>query len=321
MVITLEKARKAIARYAGKNGKCADSDDVREFVKEVVQRMLHKGANGSLRKWCFHTCNGCFTAPTDMATPLKVRIDDKPACVWSRWYEFNSCNESECGQDFCTGLLEQPDRYSTIYDLPACGAYISAVPFCSEDEDAHIIIQGIDMHDREVFVEHMGQEVHGEHLTICKEKPTRSRTKFKKITAVQKSKTRHYVRLYWYDPENQNQGLLAEYRPTETNPCYRRFRVPGVDRNCCTKVTVLGRAKLLDCYHDNDVLPITSISALKTVARQIQGEDNDADINQIRYNKELAEELIEDENQYERTGDDPFDFYCPLSAGSLCNMQ
>lgn len=337
MVITLGQARNLIADYSGKAGKCPDSDAVREFVKEVVQRLLHRGAHGNLRKWCFHTCRGCFTAPPDMEVALKVKIDGYPSSVWSKWYEFQSCNQFDVSSSrgannsggvsaghsnsgFCTGLQEMVDRYPTVYDMPECGGRVSAIPFCEEDEDAHIIVQGLDMHGRDVFTEHHGERIHGERLTINKRKKTYSKTKFSKITAVQKTQTNHYVRLYWFNPENKEQGLLSEYRPTDTDPCFRRFRVPGVDPHCCTKITVLGRVKLLDCYHDNDVLPVTSIPALKKMAQLIQSEENDQDVGMQRHKKDLSDELIEDENQYQRTGDESFEFECEVSPGNLCNL-
>ena len=79
MIITFGEAKKELAKYAGKAGKCRDDDSVGLFVKEVIQQLLFRGANGNLRKWEFTTQSGMFTAPPDLELPLKIKIDGEVA--------------------------------------------------------------------------------------------------------------------------------------------------------------------------------------------------------------------------------------------------
>jgi len=324
VIITLGQARKVVAEYTGKKGKCATSEDVRLFVTEIVQRLLHKGANGNLRKWCFCLCNGCFTAPLDMEIPLRVKIDGYPNQVWSKWYEFYDLHAADaCDKNFKSGISEEVNTYPTVYDLPIGGARVAPIPLQEENEDAYIIIQGTDVNGREVFTTEGRQHIHGEKLRISRSNPVFSKTVFTKISAVEKSKTCNHVRLYWQTHEGDrilNRGMLSEYRPTDLNPSYRRFKVAGARCDCCVKVEVIGRIRVLDFYHENDVLPVTSIGALRSMAMMIQSERTNS-MNEANFHNAKVGQILEDENEYQKTGQDPLDFVFFKSPGANENLQ
>lgn len=326
MIITLGQARQALAKYAGKSGKCADTEDVRLFVQEVTQDLLHRGAHGNLRKWCFCLTDGCFTAPPDMEVPLKVKIDGYPEHVWSKWYEFYDVQGSELSSaDYLPGIVEQVNTFFTVYDIPSGGARVAAIPASNEADDAYIIVQGKDQYGKEVFTNQNGVSIHGERLPISRTTPKFSRTTFTQITGIEKSRTCNHVRLYWQtlDCTGENitdRGLLAEYRPTDIYPSFRRFRVDSASEDRCVQVTILGRVRLLDSYHDNDILPVSNLAALRAIAAQKQAEEN-KDIQAAQYYDLGAQAKIENENQYYRSNQDPFDFLFDTSPGSIENLQ
>lgn len=324
MIITLGQARKAVGEYAGKSGKCPESEDVRLFVMEIVQRLLHRGAHGNLRKWVFCLCNSCFTAPPDMEVPIKVKIDGFPEKVWSKWYEFYDVHSADlCSTDFQSGIVEEVNPYYTVYDIPTSGARVAAVPLDAEAESAYITIQGLDASGREVFTTCDGCRIHGEKLKISRENPVFSRTTFTKITGIEKSLTCNYVRLYWQEiiaGEITARGLLSEYKPTDTYPSFRRFRVPQANSDCCVKATILGRIRDLDYRHDNDILPITSFAALRRMGQLMHAEQNEK-IDVAQYYENGIDKSINDENEYYKAGQDPFDFFFETSPGAIENLQ
>lgn len=324
MIITLGQAREAVAEYAGKSGKCPTTEAVRLFVLEVVQRLLHRGAHGNLRKWTFCLSNGCFTAPHDMEVPIKVKIDGYPERVWSKWYEFYDVHISDLHcDDYKPGLFEEVNTYYTAYDIPVAGAHIAAVPLEVEDPNAYIIIQGEDLAGRDVYTTCQGRRFHGEKIAINRETPVFTKNVFSKITGIEKSITCNYVRLYWQNiaaGQIAGRGLLAEYRPTDTHPSFRRFRVPAAKNDCPVKATVLGRVRDIEYRNNNDVLPITSISNLRQMAQLIQAEQNEK-INVAQYHGQGIDRSINDENEYHRTGDEPFDFVFETSPGANYNLQ
>lgn len=324
MIITMERARQIVAEFAGKKGKCATSDTVRDFVMEVVERLLYKGAHGNLRKWEFCLSHQCFTAPADLEVPLKVKIEGIVESVWSKWYEFHDVNSAEIHDtNFKPGLFEETGIYFTVYDVPPGGARIAAIPAASEKESAEVTIQGLDEFGRDIFTIREGKQVHGETIKICRDKPVFTQKCFSKITGIQKSITCQHIRLYWQTIDgNKNpvaRGLLSEYRPTDTTPSYRRFRVPHARADCPAKICVLGRVKMLDSYHDNDVLPVKSIGALRSMATLIQSEQNNR-IQDAQFHNSSVDSILNDENEYHKTGEEPLDFVFDTSPGRNENL-
>lgn len=317
MIITFQEAKLAIAQYAGKAGRCPEEAEVDLFVKEVIEELLRRGASGSTRKWVFKAENGRFTAPPDLELPISIHVGAEVGFSFDKWYEFYDHNTladcTPCEQ----GIVEEPNEYFTVYDIPKGGARILAVPRCNESEDAHFVIQGQDENRDEIFMPDRGDRFKGEKLRINKDNPRFTQKTFTRITGITKTKTNHYVRLFWYRPEDGKSGFLGEYRPNETKPSLRRFRIVGFDRNCdrCFLVTILGRVRLLEDIHPNDVIPITNMRALKLTAQQIQSEDN-SDIQTAQYRNQRVAQTIEEENQYKRTPSAPINFSDATSPGS-----
>ena len=337
MIITYGEAKKIVAPYAAKAGLCPDEEAVNLFLKEVIQELLFRGSNGGLRKWVFRSNSGFFTAPSDMELPIKVRFEDTIAhqnayhhdgmihgghsgFVYDKWYEFydqstlNDCMPAE------KGLVEEPNLYFTAFDPPACGARILVVPYCEEDKDAHIIVRGYDECGRKVFVQHKGnRDFAGEHISISKDPAKYSKTKFTKITGILKTPTKHYIRIYAYDPATNKMDFLAQYKPTDTTPSFRRFRIVGRKCNGCMKITVLGRIRFCDNYHDNDIIPISNIRALKLMAQAIQNEDNDNN-ESAAFKNQRVEQVLINESNYTRTAQSPVDFFVHTAPGNMKNM-
>ena len=314
--------KESYCKYAGKSGRCKDTDEVDLFLKEVIQQLLFRGAAGNLRKWEFCTQNGCFTAPPDLELPVKIRLDGKTgraSQVYDKWYEFyDQSTLADCVP--CEdGIVEEINTFYTAFDPPCGGARILAVPRCKEDEDAHFVIQGLDREGKEVFISHQGDHIKGERLTINKEKRRYTKVAFTKITGITKTKTKNYVQLHWYCPDTGSSGLLGEYKPSDTNPSFRRFRVLGADGDCPFKITLLGRIRFCENYDDNDIIPISNLRALKLMAQQIQAEDNDS-IQTASYKNQRIEQTLQNENQYKRTPQAPLDFYLPTAPGSIKNL-
>ena len=317
--LTFKDIKLAIAKYCGKAGKCADDDTVSLFALEVLQQLLYKGEYGNLRTWEFFTHSGMITAPLDLELPIKVKIDKTVENVMDKFYNFYSNTTLDHCVPFEKGLVEDPNRYYTQFDLPPCGANILALPYCKESESANFTISGIDEFDKEIYYPHNGENIKGEYLTITKDCPKYTQTKFKKITGIEKSETNHYVRLYWFIPETGEKGLLGEYRPKDVHPSFRRFRILGYNCKSWFKVTILGRLRLFDSYSDNDLVPFCNIRAIKLMAQQLQNEDNN-ELEAAQYKNARIEQTLNDENNYKRTTSQTVDHVHVVSAGNIHNL-
>lgn len=320
MAITFGEAKKLLSQYAGRGGKCPTGSDVNLFVKEVLQYMLYSGTYGNLRKFCFNAVKGCFTAPFELETPLKLKIEGSVGNVWSKWMEFHSSKDMEGCIPASDSLVEEPNLYPTVYELPAGGARVGALATACEEENAYLIVQGLDSSGREVVTDHQGKQVVGEYLRLRKGYLRYTQVQFGKITAVTKSITKGYVQLFWVLGDGATKGFLADYSPLEENPQYRRFKI--TTRNCggSVKISVLARIRLKDNYADTEVIPFDNIYALSVAAQGVQAQYNgDSEVAQAK--DTIMQDLITRESEYKRVNNgQPIEIFRPLSGGSIINI-
>lgn len=328
------QAREAIADYVGKSGKCADHPDVERRVMSVVQEMLGHGAYGSIRKWTFHACESAITMPIDLEVPLRYSIDGYPESVWSKWYEFSEMSGAGelARMQEAVSLIEETNEVFTSYNIPVGGARI-AVSLAwpggtkqkKEAADAYIIIHGFDSAGRKIETGLTAESLAGgERLQILNDKTVYGTAEFARITGIEKSPTNNHVRLHWYRPAKREFGFLAEYRPSDIRPSFRRFRIPGIDPSrsaCgCALVSILGRVRMLDRYHDNEVLPVTNLRALEVLAQSMFAADND-NILTAGSKEKMAAASIAREVEYKRpAAEEGFDFYEETAPGNMVGM-
>lgn len=320
MRITFGEARRILAQYAGRGGKCADTDEVSRFVLQVLDYLLITDASGNERKFCFHAQHGCFTAPHELETPIKVRIDGKVGTVWNRWYEWYGTHELDKCIPAANALLEDPNYYPTVYDLPSCGAYVVAVATCEEDEGAHVIVQGTDTTGRDVFTVHNGEQISGEYLSLKKHQPRRTQVRFGKITGIVKSKTNGYAQLFHTQTDTGLKSFLADYSPLEEKPSYRRFRLTSPDCGPCVQVSLIGRIRLKSAYADSDYIPFESAYILSIAGQSVNKQYNDQ-VDVAKAKDLMMQDLIERENSYKKPqAGTPVEVFVPTSAGAITNV-
>jgi hypothetical protein len=325
MRLTFGEAKKSIAQWAGRGGKCFDTDEAYRFTYKVLQYLLYSGTYGNLRKFCFHAVKGCITVPFELETPLKIRVDGCVGTVWDKWFEwYTSKTPDDLIGSNCIpaarGMQEDPNYYPTVYDLPSCGSHVGVVGICREDESAHILVQGIDTHGKEVFTSHKGNSVVGEYLSIRKGELRFSTTTFKRITGVIKTPTNGYVQLLSFDPKAQKKGFLSDYSPLEEKPSYRRYKLTSPECGSVSRVSVLGRIRLKEKYSDEDFIPIDNLYALDLAAQEINSNYN-SDVATANAKAQRLDGIITGENEYKRVENgSPIEVYQPLSSGSIINI-
>lgn len=321
MQITFGKAKEILAKYASKGGSCPDDAEVDLFVKEVLQYIIYKGPQSALRTYCFQARQGCITLPYELETPIKVKIGDRSGDVWSQWFKYYDTpylNDDDCLPAF-NALYEEGNTYPIVYDVPAGGSQIGVLGICSEADDAHVIVKGVDATGREIFTHHKGEQISGEYLSIVKGQIRVTTASFAKITNVVKTKTNGYVQLLAVDLKANTRCFLADYSPLEEIPAYRRCRLT---KRCNENsvITVLGRIRLKENYADSDVIPVENIAALKIAAQGLQLQENN-DFQGAAAKDRAVDTLVTQENQYKKvSGGQPLNVYHPTSPGSIQNI-
>lgn len=314
-------AKQTLAKYVGTGGRCVTDPAVDIFVRQVLQYLLIHGTYGNERKFIFHAVNGTMTLPRELEVPLKVKIDGAVGSVWNRWFEYHSGNwvDNNCLAD--NGVLEEPNLYPTVYDLPTCGGYPATMGTCEEAEDAHVIVKGVDPTGREIFSTHKGDKIIGVYLSIRKNKLTTTNILFGKITGISKTVTKGYVNLVSLnDYEGLSRTLLADYDPYETDPAYRRVKIQAKCPPIC-KVSILGRIRLKDYYADEDVIPFDNLFLLQVAGQTVNSMYN-TDVQVAIAQDSFAKNLIEAESNYKKVNNgQPIEFYRPLSGGAIKNLS
>jgi hypothetical protein len=319
-MIKYSQAKQILAKYSGVGGKCATDEGVDLFVKQVLQYLLYQGSYGNERKFCFHAVNGYVTLPKELEVPLKVKIDGEVKSVWNRWFEYHSGNDVE---DPCLAnndILEEPNRFPTVYDMPTCGGYPAVTSVCEEADDAHVIVKGVDLTGREIFSTHKGNKIVGVYLTIKKGQITTSAIKFGKITEVYKTPTKGYVTLLAMGESDCFRTFLSDYDPYEETPSYRRIRLLSCNYATC-RVSILGRIKLKDYYADEDLIPFDNVYLLQVAGQTVNKMYND-DIQTALAKDQYVKGLIETEGNYKKVNNgQPVEMFRPLSGGAVMDAR
>lgn len=320
-MITYADAKRLLSQWAGRGGACPTASHIDLFIRQVFEYLLYSGAYQDLRKFTFLACKGVFTVPYEVEAIQKVKIDDEVGNVWDKWFEFH--NSKFLNGDCLLpdeALFEEPNYYSTAYDLPQGGSQVGVLGTCEESQDAYLIVQGKDPTGREIFTQHAGQQISGEYLRICKGVLRYTQVKFGEITSILKSPTNGYVQLYSYNKDTECKKFLSDYSPLEEKPAYRRYRLTS--RKCCPyqKVSVLARIRLKEKYADNDRIPFETLFTLTLAAQRINADYNN-DIQTAQAKDASMSQLIERENSHKRVQNgQPIEFLNQISPGRIRNI-
>lgn len=316
MSLTFGQAKEVLAKYQGKGGKLPTAEQVNLFVRQVLQYLLISGSPNCERKFTLYAVNGYVTAPYELETPLKVRVDGRVGHVVSKWFEFHSGNDlGEKCLEAADVLYEEANEYYTIYDLPAGGAQVGIMGTAEEDCDAHIIIGGDDRTGREIFTNHKGAQIAGERLSIVKNQISWSNVTFANIVSVAKTKTNGYTPLYCRT--DNIKGFLADYTPTDEAPTYRRFKLNIPNCPSPSRITVLGRTRIKDKYADTDRIPFDNLYTLEVAAQQVNTQYN-KDYQSAAQNDAFVQSLTNREANYKKPNNGQvLDFFYPTSGGTI----
>lgn len=319
MSITYGDAKKILSRYVGTGGACANNTNVDLFVREVLDYLLISGHFGNIQKFSFCAVDGCITIPYELETPLKIKIDNEIATVWDRWFEFHQTKVLEGCMPAANALVEDPNYYPTIYNLPSEGATVGVMATCDEEDGAHIIVKGEDTTGREIVTMHNGEQIVGAYLSLCKGIIKTTAMVFGKITAIVKPKTKGYTTLYWVKPTTKAKGYLADYSPLETAPAYRRFRLT---QSCPkkAKISILGRIRLKAAYADNDYIPFDNIYTLNLAGQAVNANYNGSPDIANAKDKMLVDIVERDNNHHKINNGSPMEFFLLTSPGAIKNI-
>jgi hypothetical protein len=288
----------------------------------------------------FVTSNNTITLPRGGLAVLNVCIDTSPRRVFGTSYEFleNGPGELAPEDGITKDLLDLGDGWPTFFDIPSDGdtddgfatSYkLMALSTAREDIGKLVTLRGLDTNNAEILT----SGVPGETLPIgywsggvegtlsANNLPTLSTSSYKKLTAVQKVQTTGFVCLYTYTPADHRMFFLSKYHPDETQPGYRRYRITSPDVDEGTNVLCQVKARFEPLGHDNDLLPIQNLDALKMAVMAIR-EENANNRASAKENWNTALGLLNDQTVDSRENADiQLQVSDVFSLGSAPNIQ
>lgn len=325
MQITFLQLMQLIGPYIGRagSGDCDfDNPATRLKVTTILQEYIQR--SGSLKKWCVFSRDNCITLPRDLSIILKAKINDAVQPVHSKWFEFYdqaAPREFERCSGWEAGIIQQVNTYPTVYDVQSCGGYVLAEigKRCKKAEGQYTIIQGISADtNQDVYTTHKGELIHGERLDLESGVAKRSRTRFRSITSLTKSETDDYVKYYQQESKTTKPVMLSLMAPKEVVGEFRRAKIldSRCDRRSCYKIDILGRINILSDYHDNDIIPVTDLTAIETMAQAKQAATGN-NLQAAGFKYQLVDRQIDDAAMYNRVQDSSLDIDFELSPGSI----
>lgn len=271
---------------------------------------------------CSQDCE--ITLPDDVEVPLAINVGGRPADFRNKWFEFHMNGPgTECCPSCSDFSWQDRGDFPTFRDIKK-PSRIAA--YAEKPETATTIrVYGYDHCDKWIMEEDCNgvlQDGFDVPLIYGLGAGTPSAKIVKRITRVRKPITNGFVKLLALDAgSHKGSTLLGYYRPTDTEPQYRRIKVAGSNGgggsctaggmktgpffclctgSCSTWVRMKARLKTRTVSQLTDVIPLQSITAIKMMCMAIRKYEADLATEYATY-FELAKKALERE-QKSRSG-------------------
>lgn len=289
--LTLSASRETLKRVLEC---CATSSKIPEFANEAQERLLNRPDDPIGSNMRYRTCAGdtaCLVLPRQIRSIKAWWLCDQPGQVRSEWFEaigYYEGGQGLLGSDSYAGnQLIDRGRVVSFNNVTAT----TAEPRKIQAVASHASDNGRTIHLRYLDANNIDRQ---ETLTLT---TTGVLTTYNVATGglyhVTKQSTNYRVYLYSYDTGSASQAAqLAIYEPSETEPIYRAYLLPGIanmgacsgsESDCTLNKSVEVYAKLqhVPVIAEQDPFVIGNLAALKLMCKGILMEE--------RHEMDLAE--------------------------------
>jgi hypothetical protein len=282
------------SRIPAKVGVCADSATLLGWANGFQARALVYGrwwGTTQLAQFCVtpSSCGGtCIVLPREVAVIEAANINNVPMSVaGSAWGQFirphlsvgqsGSCGSSasmpctdvqRCGCGCGCGLVPNMEDEGLVpsYGVTASGDYIKLYATNAADNGKKVVVQGNNANGVWVRSSIDGTVQDGEQVTITTAGVLTTNTWAAGAPySLYKEATSYRVLMFAVDTDG-NERAIGEYQASETNPTYRKMRVPWLRCSsgaCDNNQTVRAIVSLqhVPITGDNDWLLFTNLAA------------------------------------------------------------
>lgn len=270
-------------------GICDDAE-MYQRLNEAVELLANMGLWDPLVGYmdiCTTECE--ITLPDDVEVPLAINVGGHPADFKNKWFEFhlNGPGSECCGQG-CDWSWTDKGNFPTFRN-PIKASQVAAYPEGAEAAGTNIRVYGFDSNEKWIMTANsLGQLEDGFDVPVLYGLGSGMTTsqKVKRITRIQKPETINFVKLVALDDGSSSGGtLLGLFKPSDTEPMFRRIRVSGggtaaistsSSTTCCkTWVRMRFRKKITKLSSPDDVIFLHSTTAIKMALMAIKKYESD----------------------------------------------
>lgn len=292
-------------------GTC-DTAETYSKINEAIEELANLGNWDPMVMHMDICTSGCeITLPDDVEVPLAVNVGGNPADFRNKWFEYHLNGPgTQCCSESCSVSWNDKGNFPTFRD-PVKPSQIAAFPEAEEAMGANVRVYGYDECGKWIMTADCnGVLKDGFDVPILRGVGAGMTTtqKVGRITRVSKPITNSFIKLVALDPGSCSGGtLLGLFRPTITEPEFRRITVSGSGCSCLagcptntTWVRMRVRRKIFKVSDFSDPIPLNSVTALKMMAQAIKKYEADLADEYAKYFK-LAEAAMQRE-QKSRSG-------------------
>lgn len=288
---TLSQIRPELARIAGTSGFRVDDPRVIARLNKATEELMNEGDwPGVVDRYLFTTTNGEIVLPCFLDRIMGVAVNEIPYAIRSPWYEFVEFGPGpQAGCNWINAVIDRDETPIQVSFPAGTSGPWSLYTNCEVNEDIGGIrpvleVQGRLANHRRVRSFYGTSYIDGEELDLNGVTPPYTfygTAQFAEVTAVVKPETNGYVELWATNGMPADDVRLAVYSPNETTPSYHAYFLPTLSDIChcnCQQglnprvltVLVRGRRRFIPVENPNDILIISNLPALESMAMAIQ---------------------------------------------------
>lgn len=235
---TLSDARTFLARYSGQNNSFVDR--LNFVIARLLPEVNSKGTKVPARFAVYidNQGNRIVTLPRDLETILAGAYQapntgatgpqwywcGRPLPIRNDWFEYVSNGPGDyAGSDWQRGIIALQGRFTTFADWNT--EMLLRVKLEQTENNGRIVFKGT-LANKKIWTTYDGGWNEGVELVFTNATATTTQRFDLPPYEIVKTTTKGRIQLYAVDPDTDAETLVGYYDPDETNPSYRRFKVP-----------------------------------------------------------------------------------------------
>ena len=302
MITFAQIQNSSVANVAGVN---VNDPQFTQYVNDAVRMLIEMG-NGDSRGWWGTVqlirgtaYDGCMVWPANVAAVLGIKQHNRQVRIANFWHSFTheewQAEHWACDWHSRRRLVEfdgQTCLFYPIYNSPTQIAVMAQSP--QDAGVASITLYGPDSNGNEVYDPVLGTR----GITLTPGSANfHTITAMANVTAVAKSATAGPLQLYAFNQINGVGNLLATYEGGDVNPKFLYSRLERAS-NCPMNITALVKLGFRAVTNPNDIVPLDSVDAIKSMVQAIRARESGNDDVALRQEKDALRRLVAQVNSH-----------------------